>query len=229
MRCQALAFVLALVVACSSTPSHKQLEPSGFLKDWSQLQPHPDPERKGALLYVKPGLDLSKYTSVYLPTPSVLVDPKEVGITPSQMAGVADDFVLSIHRSLRPDYQLVKELAPRSIVLRVAITDVEKTGGLNQSVRVLTGRGLDSSGVDPKHQTRSIEIDAMGIEAELIDPQTHERLVALAEYQTAQRMRSSRTETWGTIQSALDFWAGRLREALDQARARRGEAPTPGT
>ena len=222
MRSTALAFTLALapfVVACSSTPKHKQLEPSGFLKQWDELQPVDDPDRPGALRYMKPNLDLSKYDSVCVPTPAILVDPEKVGIKPQEMIGVADDFVLSIHRALTPDYQLVEKPGPKTIVIRAAITDFEKTGGLDQAMRALTGPGEGTMGVDPKYETRSIQIDGMGIEAELLDGETHERLVALAEYQKAKHLRSSRYETWGTIQSALDFWAERLREALDQAHA----------
>jgi len=64
-------------------------------------------------------------------------------------------------------------------------------------------------------------VSSIAIESELLDAATGERLAAVASRKlgSGTNTGAEASSTWAEVQTAMDFWAKRLRAFLDGARA----------
>jgi len=87
----------------------------------------------------------------------------------------------------------------------VAITDLEKTNVVLAAVpqaRMLTGAGVGGA----------------AMEAEIVDSMTGKQIAAVVETKAGSRVPFTGLSDWGGAKSAMDEWAKRLRERLDESR-----------
>jgi len=130
---RALYLLFCLALAAVLTASADQVEKpkkappiSGFLGDYSDLEPHPD--RKLMLVYRKhPGV-MAEYDS-FLIDPVLIYfheDAKGIGVDPQELAELAtflrDEVVAALTEG--GAFQVVEEPGPGVMRLRSAITDV---------------------------------------------------------------------------------------------------------
>jgi hypothetical protein len=213
----ALVAIAALTCACATPPPTEAPEGSGFLGNYDDFQQVPD--RPGAMRWLKEGATLAPYDKVLLDPIVVWYTAREEGVDPTELQKLADSFKLEIHRALGEDYPLTLEPGPDVMRLRIAITDVRKATGMRKTMRVLSGPGSGTTGYDAQYESELIDIDAMAIEAEILDSVSSERLAAVVEGKIAPPKERS-TDTWRSINGALRQWAQLLREALDEDHAR---------
>ena len=96
---------------------------SGFLENYTFLKV--DPDVKGAMRYVKEGIDLKKYTKIALAPVEIWYDSKTEykGISPDDMKLLADSFRELIVKELEPDYPVVDTTGPDVLLVNLAITN----------------------------------------------------------------------------------------------------------
>jgi hypothetical protein len=174
-------FAVVLVVALASFAAGCSTAPrsSGFLGDTTQLTANPD--HPGTWRWIKPGLDLRTYDKV-------MIDPVDLRLKGSSVANslhddsqarYAAEFTEVIRAKLAPFYDLVDAPGPGTLRLRIALTDM-----------LLGPDGIEDS----------------SLEAELLDAQSGERLVA-AIATNANRPREGVFQHWAT--RILDFLESR--------------------
>jgi hypothetical protein len=219
----------ALGAGCASTPSttETKLTQSGFLSDYSKLQP--DPGDPGAKLYLKPDVDWKRYNRVMLERIRVWVKPDAgyKGVDPAELKALTDYFQQAIVKALEPTYPVVNEPGPDVLRARVAITDLIPTQPEMSVVTLVVPFGsvadiaAGAAGVSYLGET--------AIEAEFLDSQTHQVLAAYQDrdigkkYNLSQGVESAASSytkaysTWAYAQAAFDAWAQLLRQRLDEA------------
>lgn len=189
---------------------------SGFLQDYPQFEP--DKEKKGAMIYRKPGVEVKTYTKI-------LIDPIEIwlapdseykGIEPDEMKALADAFRQALVQALEPEYPVVSKPGPGVLGIRLAITNVhmkkKKRGLLGYTpVGLVVTTGMAMAG-------KNISLQNATIEGELLDAQTNERLSALIDSQPDVEAKAKEKMTWEGIESTLKYYATRLRQRLDAER-----------
>jgi hypothetical protein len=102
-------------------------------------------------------------------------------------------------------YKIEYRSAPGIARIRVAITDLEKTNVVLAAVpqaRMLTGAGVGGA----------------AMEAEIVDSMTGKQIAAVVETKAGSRVPFTGLSDWGGAKSAMDEWAKRLRERLDESR-----------
>lgn len=172
---------------------------SGFLGDYSQLEPLSEKGRKGALIFRKKGLDLSEYNAIFVAEPLIYlnVTAEERGVKAKDLAMLSDYFHGKLVGALEDDYDLVDEPGPGVIVVRTAIIDVIPIKG-----------GIGKLG---KLALKVVNLDLGGasIEAEVIDGESGERLAALVEGKSGSRVEigMSGAKKWGHAKDALKEWS----------------------
>jgi hypothetical protein len=204
---------------------------SGFLEDYSNLAP--DKDRKGALIFRKPGVDLKSYTKVVIDPVEVWIAPdsKYKGIKPDEVKALADTFRLALVDALEPDYPVVSKPGPGVLGLRLAITNVQMTKKKRGLLGYTPVGFVMAAGV--KNIGKNMSLQDATIEAELLDSQTNKRLGALIDQQseTAEKKKAGKTLTklgavqkgdtsWEEIVSTLKIYAERFRGRLDAERGR---------
>jgi hypothetical protein len=193
---------------------------SGFLEDYPKFQP--DKDRKGALIYNKPGTSLKNYDKIMIDPIEIWISPKSKykGIDPHQLKALADSFRQVIIDELEPDYPVVSKPGPGVLGLRLAITDLhmkkKKRGLLGYTPIGFVATTAKNLAVGPNISL----VDAV-IEAEMLDAHTNERIGALIDKQSASwDQKDKKKTTWVEIEKVLKFYAKRFRGRMDAAHGR---------
>jgi len=232
MNAFAGSLVLALLLAGCAQEAPKPSgvkrlqagQASGFLKDYEALKPHAELGGE-ALVYVNPDQmkDLHRYVAI-------IVDPVEVFVStsaddskipPRASEVIANYFRRALENAVGDAFPIVETPGPLVLRLRAAVVGIDLGGPLAPAASV----------EDPnKTFSNAIVLEKVGIEVELIDSDTGERIAALvdrtplgagAEVGSEQFSREAR---FAEGRQAFDGWAGRLRQFLDAEHELKGEA-----
>jgi hypothetical protein len=215
----ALAATLALLGACSSTPEHTQ---TGFLGDYSQLQPAPD--REGVMLYVDRSFDFRPYTRLYFDPVKIMVapGPDAAQVPPELLQRISGQFQQSMRASLAPAYQLESQPGPGVLRVRTAITGIEATkpgpGAIDfLPIKAIYNVGREAAGAGPR-------VAEMKSEVEVLAPDGKRVMAATATRAGDDKLPQGDSITWEALPPITGYWARNFRSRLDQVR---GAAPPP--
>lgn len=215
-----IVFFFGVIPGCTSMPEPTPMVFSGFLGNYSGLQPSPD--ETGAWSYKKPGMNLKPYTKV-------MIDPLVIwpsqnslyqGINTGAMWQLAQAFHKRMVKHLQDGYPIVQQPGPGVLRLRAALTDVtlirpgiEAPGPLFPMVgEVMLQTSEKISGFKAMSGQAAIE-------AEILDSQTHERLAAYIEKRkSGEVLMTKDSQTLSPIITVFDYWARKFRQRLDEER-----------
>ncbi|MCZ6466551.1 MAG: DUF3313 domain-containing protein [Alphaproteobacteria bacterium] len=197
----AVAIVFLESVAGCAT---QQAAKSGFLGDYSQLKP--DPAFDGARRYQNPAKPLKQYRKFMLDPVVVHFAPNAEGtaISPDELKKLADYFHNRAVEELSKRYQVVQKPGPGVLRVRAAITDIEKTTPIMN--------------IHPAMKMSGIGLGGASMEAEAIDSQTRERVIAVVDSRQGSRLSmAAGLQTYGHAKQVMDFWIERFVKQLDKA------------
>ncbi len=220
-RFYVLAVSLTLIVACifASGCATPKVHKSGFLSDYSKLQP--GPKGGAALVYIKPGVNWASYNKVIIEP--VLVWYSEhadyKGIKPTELVALTDYFNEAIVKNLEGAYSIVGTPGPGVLRIRVAITNVIPT---NPAVDAVTGTIPQTrllSAVSKATTGTSLFVGEASTEIEMRDGQTNEVVAEAVDRRAGQKKFLQVKDKWTDAKEAMDYWAKRLRQRLDEGRS----------
>ena len=179
--------VLTILVGCESRPTRAEMTVTGFLSDYSGLEPISDTSYR----YVNRKYDLGNYATF-------IVDPVEIIFNEQIKAKVKrwDDLEklrAYMHRAfinaLEPRYNAVATRpGPGVARIRIALTNVERSA--------------------------PFKLGSVSMEVELLDTQTSERIAALIESQE-KGVPFYGYEPWSGAKAVMDDWAQRFYNRLE--------------
>jgi len=222
---QTMWIVLTFILLCGiqgCASESTALTFSGFLENYSGIRPAPD--ESGAWVYRKPGVDFKPYTKIMLDPLVIWPSPNSPygGINTGTMWQLALAFHDQMSKTLQDGYTIVQEPGPGVLRLRAALTEVHLVKPTHKSPGPLLPMVGDI--VMFTSQTISgVELTALSgqaaIEAELLDSQTHVRLVAYIEKRKSETTVITKDpHSLGPIRGILNYWARKLRQRLDEER-----------
>ena len=198
--------------------SESKVSQSGFIDAKVELTPIPD--KPGAHRYLKPELDLKKYNYIMIEPIEVWLHPDSEykGIQPDTLKAMADGFTQALVDELEPDYTVVENAGPETLVVRLAITGLKtkkEKRSLLGYIPVVFVVGL----VNTDALKRVSLIDA-GIEAEVLDSVSGETLAVLVDTGvTVPESESKKGQlSWEDIELSLRFYAKRFKVQLDASK-----------
>ena len=220
-----VATIVALGVAvtltasgCAVTRQTRSVQISGFLGDYSQLREGGEGEAK--LVYVKQGVNWTRYDKMLIEPVTMWASGSEsVASVPEEDRQLLADYLdESLRHNLGQDYRLVNREEPNTLRLRVAITEakgsrvvVNTVSKIVPQLRVLTTVGGLAT------DTQAL-VGRAGVEAELLDALTHERLTAAVDRRAGTKALRGGFGTWADVQRSFDYWSERLRTRLAELR-----------
>ncbi len=196
---------ISVLTGCASTP----IAPSGFLRDYSKLEPVPGEPQM--LYYEKPNVEWKKYTKLLLDPAMVYYSPetKDRHIHPDELKKLTDYFRNVVIEAVKDAYPVVDAPGPGVLRIRTAITDVIPT---NPLVNIATVAAV----------LLPLDLGGAAIEAEFLDSISNERLAALVDRKKGTPLDIVGGFTkWGHVEAAFKAWAKELREALDEAHGKK--------
>jgi hypothetical protein len=198
-RLGAAMLALVLLVGCGGKQEY-----SGFLGDYSGLEPYPAID--GAKVYRAPGLQMVNYSKFIVDPVGVEFAPDANGATINvqTLNELTAYFRQSLITELSKKYQVVEQPGPGVMRLRFAITDLKKAQPL--------------ANIHPLTKLSGIGLGGATVEAEGVDTSSDERMFAFVHRREGDRLSLAEgMQDWGHARQAMDYWAKKLVERLDNA------------
>jgi len=174
------------------------IKPSGFLDDYSGLRKSPNAE--GSWVWMKPGLDLRMYDQLLIDEIPVLLDEEGQKVVTEEMRKKASDaFREILIETVDPYYEVVDEPAENVLRVRLALTDLVPTEGMEEGKPPLQAGGAELEGVFSDAKTGEVLL----------------RIVSRIE--GSERGEVAKPE-WRAVEGAFREWADRLLTFLDSFR-----------
>jgi hypothetical protein len=213
-------FVIGSAVRAQDSADQPQTS-DPFLGDYSGLVA--DAKNGDLLLYMKDPTVLKKYNKfIFDPiTIYLLPEARDRGIDPDDLERLAKYFQQAVTNELKKSgsYQIVTALGPDVAELRVAITNVEPTGGgKNAAVKGATTAATMAVAPGAGLLVPRVSVGKVNIEGEILDSVSGERLVAFVTGKSGRRWFSglNTVKKWGDIEAAFRSWAKGFRARLDE-------------
>jgi hypothetical protein len=209
-----VGLLLLTIMSCAATTQTRSVEPSGFLKDTSQLKVGDDDE--ALLVYFNPTADWSRYDKILLEPVTVWrnenFDPDD--ISKEDLQRLVDALYIAVKDQLAKDYQIVDRSGPGVLRMRVAITEAEDSWVVLDTITNVLPIGIGINLATKGITGTSAMVGEAAIEAEILDSLTNERLAALIDKRAGTKSYQDKFKEWGDVDKAFIFWAERARMKL---------------
>ncbi len=209
-----LAGTICMLIGCSSK---NNLKPSGFLSDYSRLQP--GNKDQAIKRYVAPSVDFSKYKKVMIDKVIFYFDPssKPIGVNPDELEMLAKYFEEALVEELKDAYPIVTEPGPDVLRIRVAITHVKAGNPVLGAASAVLPVGVAVNAISNVTTGESVNVGEATIEAEFLDSVTGQVVAAIMDRKVGSTYSTGSVKgKWGHAKQAFKEWAKRLRQWLDE-------------
>ena len=189
--------------------------------DYSSLVP--DAKNGDLLLYEKDANVLKKYNKFMFDPVTIYLLPEAQarGFDPDDMERLAKYFHDAVADELTKGggYEIVTTPGPDVLVLNVAITNVEPTGGKKNAA--VTGAATAASVATVPGISLAVprlSVGKVSIEGEMLDSTSGDRLVAFVTSKGGRRWFAgfNAYKKWGDIEAAFRSWAKDFRKRVDE-------------
>ena len=212
-----LGALLLGLTGCKTTRQMSSETQSGFLGDYSMLQPGEKGEAN--FIYINQGANWSKYTKVWIQPLELWAaqdpDTRFGKMSPEGQQMLLDSFYASMYEGLTNNFQIVDHGGPDVLVLHAALTEgrpskpvVNLVSSVYLPLKVISFGKRLITGTD-------LGVGYAVAEAELKDGETGQRVCAVMDARAGTKaLRSKFNSTWGDAKLAFDWWAQRLDKRL---------------
>src|SRR5208282_713830 len=207
------AGLLLSLTACRTTHQVRGTpEESGFLKDYSLLQPGTGDEAK--LVYFAPDVNWAKYTKIYI-EPIELWKSEDTNSPLGKLSGddqqlLVSYFYTALSNSLSKDYTIVNEAGPDTLVLHGAITEAKKSRPVSNLVSSIVPMGMGLSLVKRVIFGTGLGVGECQVEAEFTDGGTGQLVCEAVDRRAGTKaLRTKFDGSFGDIKLSMDYWATR--------------------
>jgi len=213
--------MLAVMAGCATTKQARSTETSGFLGDYSHLRPGKD--ERALLYYYNPKAQWAGYDKILLDPVRVYADKESdiAKIDRAQLQSLVDYFDTSVRSTLAPDYTFVDKPGPGVIRLRIALSDAKGSKMLLDTMSNVLPPAIVIGALKTAFTGTSTGVGAAGVEVELQDAVTGERLAAMVDRRVGTKTFEGKFDKWDDVKEAIDFWTERLKTRLAEKRAGR--------
>ncbi len=193
---------MMLLAACATTPKYEGVFVPKEYVDRFQ----PGPEGGAKLVWLKPGVDYSKYKKVMVDYVVFALAPDSdyKGINGDEMKELADGASKAIVEAIKEKYPVVSEPGPDVIRIRPAITDLKQSRPVVSAVTSVVPVGIGISLIKKGGTGGWSGSGATKGEVMVHDSMTNEVIAAGYDDYTAKF--TERFTKWGSVDDAFDHW-----------------------
>lgn len=207
--------VVVLLSGCASqslfgedTAKVDGVQPSGFLKDYSILREGGDGE--AAFVFWNESANFAAYNAVFVdPITIWLGDDSSLNdVDPEQRQRLANEFHAAIIASLENDYVIADSIGPRTMRIRVALTDADSSSPVLDTLSTYIPQArLVQSVVSLGSETAGF-VGKASAEAEILDASTGEILAAGLDRRAGTKALGDGTfDQWADVRRAFNAWS----------------------
>jgi hypothetical protein len=200
----------------------KKISQSGFLTDYSLLKE--DPEGLVQWMYFKDGVNFQAYDKIIMEHATFFFkeDAGYKGIQTDELSELAQNLHEAFLGTLGRAYSFTNEPGPRTMRVRLAITDLVPGKPVSGTMTTIIPFGLAASFIKKAVTGSHIGMGQVSGEAELVDSQTGEILAAAIDKKVGQKHKVGKTfTTWGQVEAIFNDWAENFSKRLDKRSGRK--------
>ncbi len=173
--------ISAVLAGCATTEEVRDVQKSGFLGDYSMLQP--GGEGQVALRYVNPNARFGSYDKILIEPVSIWATDESSlkDVSEGDRRMLVDYLHTALSQSLAKDYSLTGTPGPGVMRLRVALTDATAAPVVMSTVSNIVPQMLVLSNVKRLATGTHAFVGSAAVEGELVDSLTGERLAAFVD------------------------------------------------
>jgi hypothetical protein len=212
--------VVLLFLGLSGCATSTQMKMSGFLQDYSKLQP--GGEDRADYIYINKEADFSKYKKSMVDKVVFYLTPElqERGIQPDVMKELADAFEKELAIEINSSIPMTDQAGPDTLRIRIAVTDVEPSDPVLNTVGAILPVGWVVSAASKATTGAAANVGKASIEMEVLDSVTGQILAAAIDTKVGAKYDVAGTKKWGHTKKAFKEWAQKIRERLDEVQGR---------
>lgn len=219
MTGQRSLFVLACALSVAACAYSEQAggfgkaEPSGFLRDYTQLHPAANETEANLVWLTSDTAKFKSYTKVWLYPVEVWRGEKSSAKNLDQEdAHYVSQYLYSrLDEELRKDYEMVREAGPGVLKIRVAITEAGKGVPLLDNLTAAYPSTLVASKAKKFVFGTEALVGKASIELEASDSQTGELLAAGVDRRGGGKYAWKALSRWEDVEEAMTYWAKKVR------------------
>jgi len=218
-----LIMMIGFALTVTSGWAEEKMSPSGFLSDYSKLT-QDDPLKFVDWYYSKEGLNLGSYNKIMLEHVAFFLseDSAYKGIQADEMNELAEAVHQAAIKELSADYTFTDEPGPGVMILRFAFTNLTANKPVVGTVTTIIPVGLVLSAGKKTVTGTHMGMGGSSFEAELVDSQTKEVLMAAIDTKTGKKYKILKSASkWGQTKEVLEMWAIDFAKRLDSASGRK--------
>ena len=220
-----LTMVVVIAVAavmvlggCARTKRARDVEHSGYLVDASILREGgPDEAR---YIYRNERADWPSYSKILL-DPVVVARKAELakqGVPPEDLQRMADNFYLTLYNTLKQDYEMVTKPGPRTLRIQVALTDIQGSWAVADTVTSVVPVGIAASAGTEFITGKPAFVGEATLEIKVTDARTQELLGAGIDRRLGGKTIKANVDSWDDVNKIMDLWAKLARFRLCKLR-----------
>jgi hypothetical protein len=211
------ALVAPLLVGCASSLQARKVDVG------QTVLVNPDILQKGTegqplYRYVKPNIDLKKYTKVIVDPVIVFQEAALDAETRENYQKLANNAYAYFTKNLEKDYTVVTTDGPDALRIQFAIVSAEKSAPVRNFMTTIVPVGMVISTVKYGATGKPIGVGEITAEARITDASTGELLGAALDKRVGGKQLRGVFSSWQDADSALQFWAELMRYRLCQFR-----------
>lgn len=215
-----IVFLGLFCVACATTHQVRSVSRSGFLEDYEQL--NEGKKGQALMVYIDKNTNFSLYDKIIIQPVRLIVseDSAMAKISKEDSQAIADYLYLVLSQQLAKNYTIVTEPGPKTMELRVALTDMASSKVVMDTLSSLVPIGMAVNLISKVATGNNISVGSATAELELLDSTTGKRLSAAIDGRSGSKY-TGKLDKWGKwnhTKDACDQWAGRLATRLDELR-----------
>jgi hypothetical protein len=218
MRAVILLALAVTLAGCGSSRPVRDVQPQGFLGDYSRLTP--GAEGEAALRYINPDVQWASYDKVIVAPVTVWRSPEDSGIPEQDLKTAADYLYAQLRDELGKDFELVDQPGPNTLRVEAALTGAKAA---NQTMVVVSSVIPVSAAISGAYEYVTGEPTFQGqaaTEAKFTDAQSGEVLAAAVDERMGGRSLSSAANEWTDVNNILAYWAQQVRFRLCELQER---------
>jgi hypothetical protein len=221
------ALVASALVVSGCTPTRARRGTpyeSGFLSDYGQLK-HVE-GYPAALVYIRPGVQWSSYNAVQLDSVTLWRDAGTEALSAEDQQMLTDLLYKDVHDDLSKYFNVVTEAGPGTLRLRVALTQVQAAKPVIRTVTTVVPQMRVLGSLIGLAANTALTVGSATVEMEVLDSVTNQVLAEGVDDRAGTKVLFAKRAytTWGDVDAAFKYWAGRISWQL----ARQGVQRLPG-
>ena len=221
-RSLVIVLCVALLAACAPTRQPRgEVTTSGFLKDYSILEPGKDDQAK--LRYLNPNADFSQYQAVLVDSVTMWSGPKLSKLDPKVKQALVDSAYTSLVTELGKSFTIATVPGHGTLRVRAAITEATSSAVIPDLVATVIPQVRLIATLGGLAANTAVTVGEAQGEMEITDSLTGELLAAGVDRRIGQRSLQGVFSKWSDVEDAWTYWAERARTVLVEAGA--GHAP----